>query len=231
MKNRNNRLSVMKLGLICLSTLLLNGCASWFVPGMGELKRLCELDGGDKIYKVVHTDGYYDVDNRCGSVCLEELIKSGFEYIEYHETKKQSYFYSAIKEPGIWRIYKSQREDPLCKPHLQKEFEDFEDQRLKAFFSSNCLAAKKLDKPQSQYWYKNSIDVRFLDNNQEVEFIKEYQSIEDVDTKEVIASTNHYSLVPYKKSALSYSASFDCAAAGVNIKFARFPESILLPNR
>jgi len=229
MQNRWDSFSMMKLGLICLSIVLLNGCASWFVPGMGELKRLCELDGGDKIYKVVHTDGYYDANSGCGKPCLYSLIHSDYKYIEYKEV--EAGYHSAMSEPGYFRIYKSNTNDPLCSSRLKNMFSKSQGKSIRDFFLSRCLAAKKLDKPESQYWYRNGIDVKYLDSNEEVEFITAYKSIEDMDNKEVIARTKHYRLVPYKKSALSYSASYDCAAAGVDFKSVRFPESILLPNK
>lgn len=234
MKNKSNTIfKQIRLLSMALSLLFLSGCASWFyTPGMSELKRLCELDGGDKIYKTVYTDGYFDVNGRMGRTKLMGLIRSDYQYIEYEETEKVSYGSSTMKEPGIWRIYKSHRNNPQCQAHLDKVFAVFQhpkDQDIRDFFASNCLAARTLEKPESQYWYRNSINTRYLDKNQEVELVAARQSIDDVNNDNVIATKKYYRLLPYKKSSLDYALSFNCKDAGVEIKSNRFPESILLP--
>lgn len=196
-------------------------------PGMSELRRLCKKDGGDKIYKVVHTDGYYDVNGECGWNCLDSLIESNYKYIEFHNTKID--FSSVIKELGYWRIYKSNKQDPLCDKKLEKEFDGYTDTYLRDFFKSHCLVARKLDKPESSYWFSNGINTWFLDKNDEVEMVKGYKKIEDITSHQIIANSINYLLFPYSKSALDYGLSFSCNDTGVEFNRASFPESILLP--
>ncbi|MCP5160245.1 MAG: hypothetical protein H7A00_00970 [Hahellaceae bacterium] len=216
---------------LCISAL--TGCVSWFyTPGMGELKRLCRLDGGDKIYQVVHTEGYFDANGQLGRTDLMRLIRSDYQFIEYEEAEKPFYHYSAMKEPGIWHIYKSNRDDPNCQARLDEEFAVFKhpkDQDIRDFFVSHCLAARKLDRPESRYWYSNGINTRYLDKNEEVELVEAYASVEDVIDKTNIATKKYYRLLPFKKSALSYAQSYSCDDAGIDLNMVRFPENILLP--
>jgi len=191
-------------------------------PGMSELKRLCEKDAGDMIYKVVYADGYYDVNGRWDS-----LIKSGYQYIEFHQTKVE--FSSVVKDLGYWRIYKSNKQDPLCDQQLEKEFDEYTNKYQLDFFKTQCLAARKLNKPESRYWLKNGIRTWFLDENHKVEMIEAYRSIDDVSSQYLLANSKYYRLLPYKKSSLDYALSFSCKDVGVELKTFHFPESILLP--
>ncbi|MCP5160243.1 MAG: hypothetical protein H7A00_00960 [Hahellaceae bacterium] len=224
------KVALLWIGL-CISAL--TGCVSWFyTPGMSELKRLCRLDGGDKIYQVVHTEGYFDANGQLGRTDLMRLIRSDYQFIEYEEAEKPFYHYSAMKEPGIWYIYKSNRDDPNCQARLDEEFAVFKhpkDQDIRDFFTSNCLAARKLDRPESRYWYRNSSSSRYLDDNEEVKLRTSLESIEDVLTNQVLADRRYYSLLPYKKSALDYALTFDCEDAGIEINIVQFPQAILLP--
>ncbi|MCP5160239.1 MAG: hypothetical protein H7A00_00940 [Hahellaceae bacterium] len=228
------KLNFERLPLICIGLCIsaLSGCVSWFyTPGMSELKRLCWVDGGDKIYQVVHTAGYFDVNGRCGSTCLEGLMRSDYQYIEYEETEKRFYHNSAMKEPGIWHIYKSTRDDPLCRPHLEKEFADFVNPFFKEFFSNQCLAARKLERPESRYWYRHGTTSRFLDKDEEVLFHTLQESIEDSANQQVLATRTYYRLVPHRKSALDYALTYDCEDAGIDIKIVQFPQDTLLPEK
>lgn len=108
-------MKTVKLVLTSLSTFYLSGCVGWFyTPGMGELRELCEKDGGTHIQQVVEVEGYFDDYWKNCTGCYTGIFDKGYEYLEINK-RKPDYGLSLLgEEMGYWRIYRAKAGDPNC---------------------------------------------------------------------------------------------------------------------
>ena len=163
--------------IVCIT--LLTGCASWrtitvtdprtgveytvdrqfnYLPGIEGLAKACAEEAGQTITQVVEVEGYYN-DNwsECEGNCVQWLVEYDFNYIELNVTDIKPY--SAIKQPGIWKVFKA----PKDHPHCNRRMTELLDKHGKdEFLKTACLVAQKQETIESRYGVYFETEEKYL---------------------------------------------------------------------
>lgn len=179
-----------------------------YLPGIEGLAKACAEEAGQTINKVVEVEGYYN-DNwvECEGNCVQWLVEYDFNYIELNVTNIKPY--SAIKQPGIWKVFKA----PNDHPHCNRRMTELLDKHGKdEFLKTACLVAQKQETIESRYGVYFETEEKYLLDYQWVtldkidqtkvsidripHIIKDQESIKDRENNQVIGETLNFSLIP-----------------------------------
>lgn len=181
------------------------------IPGIQELSKLCAETSGEVIHQVANADGYFDKHKEtCEMSCWDQIAFSPFQYLEIKVQDPNAYDF--IKEPGIWKIYKTSIDNPKC----NQEIKGFMQTRkiYKNFSNKECLAIKKMSEPESEFSRSYIGKTIGLNNELSSEIFKQTQVIKNLHTDEVIANQIYFSLYP-KHSKLNPGLGIGCASIGI----------------
>ncbi|WP_417547639.1 hypothetical protein [Marinobacter segnicrescens] len=214
------------LGILLLAGFL-SGCSTFYTPGMGELKELCEKDGGITIRQEVRTGGYYDSTTDDCYGCWNKIIRSGYDFVEFENRIPTPYKYFG-GERGFYRIYKAPKDHPNCNAQMWKWAlsKKVGSEQYDKFFADYCVASESIDEPTAQYGYfKEKKEWQVNDWYKSTISWSEY-TVKDLSAGEVAAKNVMYKLNPYPKSALAYGKVISCSSV---LPRERFPQPIILP--
>ena len=215
--------------LVIIGITLLTGCASLrtitvtdprtgveytvdrqfnYLPGIEGLAKACAEEAGQTITQVVEVEGYYN-DNwdECEGNCVQWLVEYDFNYIELNVTDIKPY--SAIKQPGIWKVFKA----PNDHPHCNRRMNELLDKHGKdEFLKTACLVAQKQEAIESRYGVYFETEEKYLLDGEWVtldkidqtkvsvdripKVRKQYEKVLDFVTKTPIAETTQFILAP-----------------------------------
>jgi hypothetical protein len=176
------------------------------IPGLNELKKLCEKDAGLTINKTVEVDGYYD------STAIgvgADLIESSYRFKEFCNDNPK--FTRAIPEPGCWRVSKVKRELGQCYERLDKRLAKYVVEPYPEFLKDHCLAVEKIEKPEARYKYEVERKEWWIDERNEIKMSLGIGRIVDIKTGEVLGEAKNYVLRPKNSTP----PSFHCGSAHV----------------
>ena len=131
---------VLAVFIICTS-------CSEEIPGLNDLKKLCEKDAGLTIYKTVEADGYYDDITQCHH-CWHELINTPLDNIEFcdHKSERSPLTY-ILKEHGCYRLSKVARSTGQCHEEIDKDVAKRVIEPFTSFKKDQCIKVDKIDNP------------------------------------------------------------------------------------
>jgi len=181
------------------------------VPGIEKLAQLCAEKGGREVKQVVSVDGYFDQNEKnCSRACWLGVSASPLNYLEIKVEEPESFHF--IKEPGIWKIYKTAIDDPNCHPKIKRFMQ--QRRRHHEFVEKQCIAIKKLDEADSQYGVSLLNNWIYLSNEYKSKILEQSHVIYDLSTTDVIARQAFYLLYP-KHSKLDPAWAVDCSSIGI----------------
>jgi hypothetical protein len=153
-----------------------------------KFNELCEKESRSEIYKTVVAEGFYDSSTRACASCWFPIIESGYSYIEVCLDEATSYRYELGK--GCWKFYKAELGSPLCKEDVTK----FSEQDIKRRGGSYCIAAEKIDTPQSSYesLFKEKVIFSSKDKNEEIS--EQYWELRDNKNKIVLGTQKDFQI-------------------------------------
>lgn len=194
----------MKKRMLCLlaGSVLLVGCSA---PGMKELKALCEKDAGKWMEDYVYVDGYFY--NYKGSSGENEYIRVAEDGFEYMEIYKESYGVAdAIKDSGYFKLFRAEKDHPQCNEKFQRNLE----RKKSDFISEYCVAVKKIDYPESRYWYMVEDREWQLNNKEKSQIVRIESRVVDKLFDRTVGELIFYSLYPTPNHPLWYGSSIKC---------------------
>lgn len=183
--------------VILISATFLSGCSTFYTPGMGELKELCEKDGGITIRQEVRVKGYFDGTTVDCHDCWSRIIRSGYDFIEFENRKPMvAKFFDGVR--GYYRMYKAPKGAPEC----NERFRDYHSQTTAGYgpydeyYAEYCIASEPIDEPTAQYGYfKEKTEWQVNDWYESTISWTEY-TVKDLSTGEVAAKNLMYKLNP-----------------------------------
>lgn len=208
----NDKWMVLVIGL---ATVWLSGCSVFYTPGMSELEELCEKDGGITIRKDLRVDGYFKSTTQDCYGCWNDIIVSGYDYIEFKNKRPRPYRYFG-GVPGYHRVFKAPKDSPQCnaaiwKWNLSKKVGS---EQYDRFFEDYCIASTPIDQPTAQYGYFEETNEWRVNEWYGSTIGRYYAEVRDLNSAEVVGEKTNYLLNPWPKSALSYGEVFDCTDIG-----------------
>ncbi|WP_417547637.1 hypothetical protein [Marinobacter segnicrescens] len=213
--------------VILISATFLSGCSTFYTPGMGELKELCEKDGGITIRQEVRVKGYFDGTTVDCHDCWSRIIRSGYDFIEFENRKPMvAKFFGGVR--GYYRMYRAPKGAPECN-------ERFRDYHLKTtagygpydeYYAEYCIASESIDEPTAQYGYFEESEEWTVSEWYGSTIGRFYSEVRDLRTGKTVNENVVYHLNPYPKSALAYGKVISCSSV---LPKDRFPQPILLP--
>lgn len=184
------------------------------VPGVEELAKLCAEEAGQTIHEVVYVDGYFDKGKggHCGAACWLEVAGSPYDYMEI-EIDDSKLYSSFPRDNGIWKIYKGNIGNPECNLKV-KEF--IEKRNFpNGMGKDKCLAFKRQEKIESQYFYDFENPEIILDNEYHSKISELRSFVYDTHKKEEVAFQRFFTLYP-RSSRLDRAWSMNCRTIGVD---------------
>lgn len=187
------------LGAVYVSRYALAGTP----PEIEEMRRLCALDAGQKVYETVQADGYFDA-TEDGDFVVDTLVSgpggnygdAPYQYVEFCKDKPSSPYSVGIKlDKGCWRAEKVPRSNGHCNVDADKDMKKVVISPYTEFVKNQCIAVKKIDKPVTQYWSKENTEKWSYNGNENIEFMKFKHSIFDNYANKVVAESIDYLLV------------------------------------
>jgi hypothetical protein len=231
-KDMHMKLIKLIIGLLSMLTVL-TGCATELkvtdprtgqeyvvperyagVPGVKELAELCAKEAGREVKQVVYVDGYFDgYTQTCEMDCWDQVAGSELNYLEIQVKSPRSFDF--IKEPGIWKIYKTDKEDPNCHPKIRVYA--LNSKHYTEFNKKYCLALQKNDQLESQYEAFGDPKDIILDNEYQSKIYRSHGGYRDRFTKEILGTETYFQLSP-RHNGLE-PRTLPCGSAGVKINF------------
>lgn len=184
MKKVKTRGFLQLLGIMLLCSACVSCYSEW--EGLRELKKLCAKDAGLKIYKTVEDDGYYDTTGGF------DLVTSPYKFYEFCNDPSSFTKFDVIPEPGCYRVEKIKRIEGECHPAYANALAKVVVDPYPEFLKENCIAVKKIDKPEARYSYHSELSA-WLARNKYSEFIRSDSYIKDKVTSQVIGRYVSYS--------------------------------------
>lgn len=201
--------------VILISAAFLSGCSTFYTPGMGELKELCEKDGGITIRQEVRAQGYYDNTTDDCFGCWNKIIRSGYDFIEFENRIPTPYKFFG-RERGFHRIYKAPKDHPNCNAQMWKWSlsKKVVSEQYDKFFADYCVASESIDEPTAQYGYFEESEEWRVSDWYGSTIGRFYAEVKELTSGEVVGERTTYHLNPWPKSALAYGKVYDCQDIG-----------------
>ncbi len=210
-----------------------------YLPGIEGLAKACAEDAGQTINKIVEVEGYYNNWVECEGYCVQWLVEYDFNYIELNVTNIKPY--SAIKQPGIWKVFKA----PKDHPHCNRRMTELLDKHGKDdFLKTSCLVAQKQEAIESRYGVYFETEEKYLLDGQWVTLdqidqtkvrvdripwiIKQDEQVIDHLTGKPIAQTITVGIAP---RPIRVPSSLACTTVDINGFGSSEHQKILLPIR
>lgn len=183
--------------LTLISVLSLSACDIGTPPEIKELRRLCALDAGQKVYETVQADGYFDADEN-GQLVIGKLIAgydtSKYQYIEFCKDKPMNPYSDTLKiEQGCYRAEKVKRDSGLCNADADKHMIKH---NYTEFSKNQCITVNKIEKPGSRFYLKTEIE-KWMGKN--IDFQYSRYNIKIKDQKENKTVGEQISYLAFKK--------------------------------
>ncbi|HOD34352.1 MAG TPA: hypothetical protein PLR20_01890 [Syntrophales bacterium] len=151
---------------------------------------LCVTHGGEHIYQTVRdVDGYFDLSIYHDPIGWPEalLIKKNFKFIEMDVKKVGER--TLTTEPGLYRFYRAEKGNPLCKRYY--EVRDLTNKHRKDKLPDEiCVAVENIPQIGSRYSYRHYEMERYF-----IGFLKIAKAetrVTDFTTGKVIGRANSY---------------------------------------
>lgn len=203
----------------------LTACDLGAAPEIKELRRLCALDAGQKIYETVEADGYFDESENGRGVVSSLIVNyelSKFQYIEFCKDKPPNrYGDSILLEPGCYRAEKVPRNSERCNIDADKFLKKYNNlDKAK----DQCVAIDKISKPTARFKLLSSTKEWLSEEDQNNKYVKYSRSIFDRDRNKNIAEEVDYAIFYKGKNAVY---NFGCNSPEVTKKSqSTYPKNI-----
>lgn len=174
------------------------------IPGINELRSLCEKDGGIKIYKKIRAEGFYDSTTICHH-CWKDLILSSFSYMEFCDLDaSRNYKSYVISAPGCYRLTKVLRSNNKCHVGIDNDLSQRKTDPFIKFKERYCIKVKGIPKPTSKYKYSSIGEEIWVNRKKGVLIDKWELMVHDTNNKILLAKDIVYSLIPgFAKTPMS----------------------------
>lgn len=182
---KKNKVTLTPL-IIIAGLIGLSACNAGTPPEITEMRRLCALDAGQKVYETVQADGYFDA-NEDGQPILGSLFQGDGQY-QYVEFCKEKYAnQAAVKlDTGCWRMEKATRDSGRCNIDADNEMKKWMAPPYPEFIKNQCLAIERIEKPKSRYHYEWE-NKRWVDGKSNVNYSRSESKIMDVEKGKLVA--------------------------------------------
>lgn len=184
--------------------ILLAGCT----PGIDELERLCEQEGGVRIYEQVTANGYYDNDETCESA-LFFLMRSGYEFVECREQRAQPW--KMLPENGVYHIQKLTINSGQCHQEILNHMRKYSGAYQEYFESGMCFSATKIPEPSARFGLYRERSVKDLNNMFKSRIATRSVYLKDMRSGRVVMESFTFDLYPWPgKTFSSFQAMLNC---------------------
>jgi hypothetical protein len=184
-----------------ISCIWFTSCNAGTPPEITEMRRLCALDDGQKVYETVQANGYFDA-MEDGKFAVATLVLgpgndfTPYTYVEFCKDKPSSPYSVGIKlDKGCWRAEKVPRSSGRCNVDADNAMKRKVISPYPEFIKNQCIAVEKIDKPVSKFWSKGNTETWNYKGNENIQFIKFKHTIVDNHKNKIIAESANYLLI------------------------------------
>lgn len=200
-----NYINYKKSSLFVLAAIILYFLSDREKPEIKEMKRLCALDSGNKVYETVQADGYLSKEKYYESLVFNDLAtpyettasgETAYQYVEF--CNPPPYYLTdekAIKAIKLcWRVEKVPRSSGRCNANADAHLKKKVVSPYVEFMKDQCITVEDIEKPISHYQVDYSAESWNFKDDESIVYTKYKTLITEISTTKMIAESTNYGM-------------------------------------